>query len=56
MTRHGSKVGVRLEQTGYHRLADNEANPKDVKAVNLKQGAFIVMGRHELLNVAPSQQ
>jgi hypothetical protein len=29
-------------------------NPEDVKALILKQGEFIVMGRHELLNDAPS--
>jgi hypothetical protein len=40
------------QEAGYHRLADDEANPEDVKALNLKQGEFIVMGRHELLNVA----
>jgi hypothetical protein len=39
-----------LEQAGYHRLADDEANREDAKALNLQQGEFIVMGRHELLN------
>ena len=39
-----------LQEAGYHQLVDSEADPRDVKYLDLKPGEFIVMGRHELLN------
>ena len=40
-----------LETAGYHHLADSEANVDEVERLGLKNGQFIVMGRHELVNL-----
>ena len=48
---HDSEWKQELELAGYHQLAESENNMDDVKHLGLENEQFIVMGRHELVDI-----